>query len=436
MTEGQKCMSRKLPATAWPKEAVGDSDSLVRRKFAVRVGHAAMAAMVFVAVAGALAVSHQDYSLFQVVSLLAVSIVYIVWNLVGSRGLVTLVLWDKDAPPPVQTRVPPCGTMLYFLIQVALSACVYLTADRGQWPNLVWLLLLPPVAYAVFLLKWPGIAVVSTVMMAILIGSSCRWHSGRFAVWAALAFSFAILFTIVFTMLTVQSERARHEVQRLAGELGQANRQLREYVVQAEELSASRERNRIAREIHDSLGHFLTVANMQLQAARTLWVAEPDRAREAVTKAQLLTQEGLQDIRRSVAALRASPLENQSLADALDQLAVANASAETRVEFQLLGEPRRLSSPAELSLYRAGQEGLTNVRKHSKAGHTRVILDFQTRSKVALTVADDGVGAEQSGVSVGFGLLGLRERAQLLEGELRIETTPGEGFTLTFEVPG
>lgn len=436
---GQKAsqpQSLPLAAAVWPKIPAADSLSLRRRKFAVRIGHAAMAAMLAAAIGGGLVVSSLDFSLVQVLWLLLAGVGYIVWNLVGSHGLARLVLWDAGVPPPVQTRLPRCGALAYFAVQLALAAFVYLTADRGRMPNLVWLALLPPVAYAVFLLEWRGIGLVSLATMAIFVWGFCRWHDWGVVFSAATSFSFATLFTIVFTMLAVHSEKARQEVQRLAGELTLANRQLREHLVQAEDLSASRERNRIAREIHDSLGHFLTVANVQLQAARTLWSTDAARASAAVSKAQSLVQEGLQDVRRSVAALRASPLDNKSLADALRELAGSHASAEPHLEFLLLGQPRRLSSPAELSLYRAGQEGLTNLRKHSQAAHARMTLDFLKASSVALSVADDGVGADQAALASGFGLLGLRERAQLLGGELRIEAAPGKGFVLQFEVPG
>ena len=228
---------------------------------------------------------------------------------------------------------------------------------------------------------------------------------------------------------------AHHEVRRLASELSSANQRLREYAVQAEELSATRERNRFAREIHDTLGHFLTVANIQLEAARTLWATDPDRAQEAVFKAQTFTQEGLQDVRRSVASLRNSPLDNKSLAQAFQELMTSGGNEKSAVEFTILGTPRPLSSPVELSLYRAAQEGLTNARKHSHANLVHVQLDFQADHSVLLSVNDNGCGTNASPPSGGFGLRGLQERAQLLGGSVEIATAPNAGFTLKFQVP-
>ena len=423
-------------ATAWPVISREDAASLRRRKVAVRAGHLAMAFMVLAAVGSALLAAPGDYSALEIAVLGVGSLGYVLWNAVGTRGVVTLLLWDKGVPPAISTRVPRCGALVYFSVQVALAGVIYWIGDRGRVPNLVWLSLLPPVAYAVFLLEWRGIALVSVLVMGILVASFCRWHNLMFAAYAGLGFSFAILFTIVFTMLAVQSEKARNEVQRLAGDLSEANRRLREYVVQAEELSANRERIRLAREIHDSLGHYLTVVNVQLEAAQALWSNNPARAKDSLAKAQTLAQEGLHDIRRSVASLRSSPLDNKSLTEALRALLAADSQTVPAPEFQVNGESRDLASPVALSLYRATQEGLTNARKHARASRVSVLLDFRSPSTVAVAVSDDGRGAAGVGSSGGFGLLGLRERAQLLGGEVRVETAPGAGFKLTFEVPG
>lgn len=425
--------------TAWPRIFPEDSEVQRRRKRAIRAGHLAMACMLTTALGGPLWRDPQAYSAGQTVGLILASLLYLGWNLAGTRGSVILTLSNQDVPLPLETRVPRIGAVPYFAIQLALAAAVYLIADRGLVPNLVWLVLLPPVAYAVFMLETPGIVVVSLLTMAILTGSAYRWHGGAAAGFAALSFSFAIVFTLVFTLLAVHSEKARMDIQRLAGELGNANRQLREYALRVEELAATRERNRIAREIHDSLGHYLTAVNMQLEAARTLEASDPVRAHEAVAKAQSFTQEGLRDIRRSLAALRASPLDNRSLADGLRELVNQNHSPEIQTEFLVIGSPRPLPSPTELSLYRAVQEGLTNVRKHAQAKQVVVSLEYQTNQWVRVMVQDNGVGLPEVNPAPdnsGFGLLGLRERTQLLRGVVRLESPPGAGCTLTVEVPG
>lgn len=286
-------------------------------------------------------------------------------------------------------------------------------------------MLLPPVAYAVFLLEWQGVTLISLLMIGFLAVNAYRWQGLTYVLFAGVAFSFAVLFTLVFNLLAVHSERARNQVQQLASELEAANQRLREYAVAAEELAVARERNRIAREIHDSLGHYLTVVNVQIEAARALELSEPKRARGALAKAQAFTHEGLQDIRRSLAALRASPLDNKPLADALRDLVSASQGAGLPTAFELRGTPRRLASPAELSLYRAVQEGLTNARKHAQAKHVRVTLDFRGCDRAAVTVQDDGIGAAPGKANDGFGLLGLALTVYVQENEDRLPACAG-----------
>jgi signal transduction histidine kinase len=173
---------------------------------------------------------------------------------------------------------------------------------------------------------------------------------------------------------------------------------------------------------------------VQLEAARTMLDRDASQALDALRKAQSLTQEGLREIRCSVAALRESPLESRPLNEALAKIVAESQAAGLAVEMSVIGTRRSLTPIAELTLYRAGQEGLTNTRKHARASHVQLVLDYRAQDLVRLVVHDDGAGAEQT--TGGFGLLGLRERAHLQRGEVRVQTAPGEGFTLEVEVPG
>ncbi len=132
---------------------------------------------------------------------------------------------------------------------------------------------------------------------------------------------------LVGLIFLVGFSQAMKNVERARAELDTANRQLRDYAAQSEELATVRERNRIAREIHDGLGHYLTTIHMQIQAARSILATDQPRADQTLAKAQQLSQEALGDIRRSVAALRVTPLEHQMLPEALAELA---ASAQAR----------------------------------------------------------------------------------------------------------
>ncbi|MBI5385551.1 MAG: sensor histidine kinase [Verrucomicrobia bacterium] len=433
-----RIVAQEFLATVWPVSLPSDSEMQRRQKLAVRAGQLAMAVMVLAAVAGAIAADFRLWSTTRIAALALVGIIYIVWSLHGLRDAVRFLLLDRGAATMSLWRPGRrVGAVLYFAVQLGLAGLLYGLGVQGRGGPLLWLVLLPPVAHSVILLPRFGIAVVSLLTMAVMAFDLVWWYGWEPIPNVLLQFSFAVLFTLVFTLLAVSSEKARQEVQWLAGELGDANRKLREYAVQAEELAATRERNRLAREIHDSLGHYLTVVNVQIEAARAVRDHDPVRARDALDKAQALTQEGLQEIRRSVAALRASPLDNKSLADALRQIVDESRAAGLATEMQVLGEARTLSPQAELTLYRAGQEGLTNVRKHAGVPTARVVLDFRTPAKARLSVSDAGAGAAPGAEGKGgFGLLGVRERTQLLGGEVRVRTTPGAGFTLEVEVPG
>lgn len=318
----------------------------------------------------------------------------------------------------------------YFGIQLLLAITVISLTRTG----LIWLILFPLASQSVVLLPRRGMLVFCALLVAFVvvpIGVSANWQAAAVLGMFCLA---ALVFVVVFTQIAVNEQKARAEVERLAEELRAANTKLREYALQAEELATAKERNRLAREIHDGLGHYLTVINVQIEAARAVMENDRAQALNALGKAQSLAQEGLADVRRSVAALRISPTESRSLPEAVAALVDESCAAGIHTELSVQGTLRPLSPHAELTLYRAAQEGLTNVRKHAQAACANVTLDYRNAQVTRLIVQDDGVGGNSNGG--GFGLLGVRERAQMLGGKLRIHTTEGKGFTLEVELPG
>jgi len=200
-----------------------------------------------------------------------------------------------------------------------------------------------------------------------------------------------------------------------------------------EELTISRERNRLAREIHDGLGHYLTSIYMQIQAARAVADSQPQRAQESLSKAQNLAQEALADVRRSVSALRA-PEEDLPLAQRIGEMLRTCEASGMQAELEVRGTPADLPPAAHLALYRAAQEGLNNACKHAQAKHLWVVLDYTQKNSVSLNIRDDGLGSSEN-PGGGFGLIGIRERVQLLNGDFRITTRPGGGFLLEITLP-
>jgi two-component system NarL family sensor kinase len=204
------------------------------------------------------------------------------------------------------------------------------------------------------------------------------------------------------------------------------------------QLGAAEERNRLAREIHDTLAQGLSGIALHLETADALAEAgaESDRVREAVRQALSLTRANLEEARRSVLDLRAAPLEGRGLAEALTDLAGRQAGEYgLDVRFEAVGGQRPLPLRVEVGLYRIAQEALTNVARHAGARRATLRL-VTTPDEVRLSVEDDGRGFDPSRVPPGgYGLVGLRERVKLLGGALELESETGAGTRVQVAVP-
>jgi signal transduction histidine kinase len=386
----------------------------------VSMGNLAFAATIVAAFLATFLTAAERFTAFSLVTLSVLGLVYIV---VGTYVYERYCL----------TRSLPV-VVGYLTTQFLIGGLIiYLSPVSGQ----LWMIWLPLMAHAVVLLPRGGQIAFGALLILAFAGGYGVLGGWKVAVEAGASYTAAVIFVAVFTDLALRAERARDEVERLAADLRAANDKLREYAVQAEEFAMAKERNRLAREIHDSLGHYLTVINIQLEAAQAVMESDRPRARDALRKAQSLAQEGLADVRRSVAALRASPIERRPLPEALAALVDENRAAGIVTELVVVGAPRALSPQTELTLYRAAQEGLTNVRKHARASRAEVALDYGGGERIRLKVCDNGVGGSAAEEQRdGYGLIGVRERAQLLRGEVRTHLVEGQGFTLEVELPG
>jgi len=172
---------------------------------------------------------------------------------------------------------------------------------------------------------------------------------------------------------------------------------------------------------------------VQLEAAGKLIATQPQRAAESIAKAQGLARESLAEVRRSVAALRASPLDTAALGEAIGEVVENLRASGIATTFTIEGEVHPLPIQIRTALYRAAQEGLTNVRKHASAGAAQVTLTYEPE-RVMLTVGDNGIG-RRGKKAEGFGLLGLRERVASLGGSLEAGDRPEGGFRLQIVVP-
>ena len=204
------------------------------------------------------------------------------------------------------------------------------------------------------------------------------------------------------------------------------------------DLGAAEERNRLARELHDTIAQGLTAVLLHLETAEALLDAEAGRARihEAMEQAIRSTRASLEETRRSVLDLRAAPLEGRDLAQALGQLVEdIRQQSPLSVSFTATGATAPLPSRLEVGLYRIAQEALTNVRRH--AGARSVVLQLViTPEHARLVLEDDGAGFDPEAIrSEHYGLIGINERTRLLGGHLRIESTRGTGTRLEVTIP-
>ena len=197
------------------------------------------------------------------------------------------------------------------------------------------------------------------------------------------------------------------------------------------------ERNRIARELHDTLEQELAGITMQLDLAADCFQQAPGVAQHALETARDMSRHSMVEARRSVWDLRCQLLENGDLVSALTQIVEPLVPREqTKADFKIQGSPIRLPAPVEMNLLRIGQEAVANAVKHGRARHVSIELRFAPAS-VCLRVSDDGDGfpAGQPSPTGHFGLLDMRERAQSMGSHLRVESEPGQGTCIAVEVP-
>ena len=322
--------------------------------------------------------------------------------------------------------------LVYFVVQIPLGGLiVYL----GKGAGFNAMVLLPLAGHAVMLLpKRTGY--VAQLLIAIAYVGAVYLYSGSIqVVWQGLPiFVAGLIFIVIFTQMALNEESSRREVERLVNELTVANQRLREYSIEVEDLATIKERNRLAREIHDGLGHYLTTIHMQIQAANAINARDPKRATEMLQKAQALTQEALSDVRHSVSTLRAKPEPQGGLSAQIRSLFEGVKPFGVSPCLDVVGDERDLDLPSYWTLYRAAQEGISNTCKHSRAQHVWLALDYRDADWVKLEVKDDGIGVET--ISEGFGLMGLKERVTHLGGTVFLTAINGQGFAFEVKVPG
>jgi signal transduction histidine kinase len=237
-------------------------------------------------------------------------------------------------------------------------------------------------------------------------------------------FSFLIIGFVITRLMSAQRQQRRA--------LAEANRKLVQYAATVEQLTISRERNRLSRELHDTLAHTLSALVVQIDAVIAVWEPIPSRAREMLEGMLDTTRRGLDETRRSLRALRAAPLEEMGLALAVSTLAEDFAARNgMSLDLEISEDVDRLAPEVEHGFYRVAQEALENVNQHAGAQQVKVKLG-KKNGTLLLIVADDGRGFDPDvdASEHQLGLQGMYERAELIGASLEVVSERDQGTTI------
>ena len=333
-----------------------------------------------------------------------------------------------------RTQAPAWPAHLGLAVQTAVVAALMYLSDN--WSLFTILFFILSGQAVLFFPIRPAMAWIAGFVAITTIFGVAKWGSpGGMMTLALYGGGYSLIAALAHALAS--AETARRKSQALVEELQAAHEKMQEYAGRIEELAVVEERSRLAREMHDTLGHRLTVAAVQLEGAQRLIESDPDRAARMVSTVREQVREALVELRQTVAALRAPVEADLSLPHALARLAAHFEQATGITIHQVLPRTEELPDlPAthRLAVYRAAQEALTNVQRHAEAGQVWLVLACDG-SAVTLLVGDDGKGLSLSSDQAGFGLHGLRERAAQLGGEMHVEPRRGGGTQVSFRVP-
>lgn len=387
-------------------------------------------------------------------------LLYLEWSLLG----ILIISEAGTAPFPHPSRSPLLnvfcllvfGVMGFKFPQQQLGKILYTTLEfslilLASWSGGIRLV---PLFYLVLVLRnsliFNGISRFAVTGLAIILCLMNQFDRSRqlslhdpttiqgfvtiLLLGSGLLMGLAAIFIQLATEFMLSEYRSRQQLAIANAQLMDANAQLREYAIQVETLATTQERNRVAREIHDSLGHALTVLNLHLEAALKLRQSDPTTATEFLQQAKQLGSQALQEVRRSVAALRIDPLQNQSLQVSLQRLIQEFQRSTGITPICELNLPNTIPHAWKIPIYRTIQEALTNICKHAAATQVK-IQAYLTTTHLHLSIQDNGCGFDPNQTTSGFGLKGMGERILAVQGTLEITTHPSQGCKIQVSLP-
>jgi signal transduction histidine kinase len=379
-------------------------------------------------------------------------LLYTEWLMLMSCGSLALMETLEQGRLPIQHVlilallglmgwVLPSGKPIEKVVYTAIEVSLIFYGTMLGYLHILPSLYLIVVIRSCFIFELPGRWAIAALSFALFLIHKIQYMQGmmpmldRYAqhhFWMQqlsemMLFSVSLFFILRFVS-TWLSERSMRE------QLVNAHSQLQQYALQVEDLATVQERNRIARDIHDSLGHALTALNVQLQTVVKLWDINPNSAKSFLNQAQRLGELAIKEVRQSVRTLRVEIRQEEPLETAIASLAEdfrQSTGISVFTKIQLEGV---LSQQTIKALHRIVQEALTNICKHAQA--SVVVVQLKTTStQVCLSIKDNGQGFLIDGISKGYGLQGMQERVAALGGSFSIDSQPQNGCQIVVELP-
>ena len=361
----------------------------------------------------------------------------------GANGLVAMLFLIFAHSESIQKKL---GRAFYPLLLLTISTApiiinVVITPRFPQGPLAsaegMALRQLPVLFVALVLVAWeyelPQVILFSiattTLELSLIYFSTIDNRNIYVFIFIAIIRTISFIAVGVFISLLVARLREQGE------SLREANANLTHYASTLEQLTVSRERNRLARELHDTLAHSLTAISVSLETAKAYFDIDPIQTRDFIEKSLDATHLGVDETRRALKALRSSALEDMGLGLAIQRIAESAAARfHLNLKIDLPTPMPSLSPDVEQAIYRITQESVENIVNHSRAKNFSVRV--QSNGHTTLTIQDDGVGFDTKSKEPTdhFGLVGMRERAELAGGKLKVESEKGKGTMVVLTI--
>ena len=308
-------------------------------------------------------------------------------------------------------------------------------------PQAIILRLLPmtllPLVLTAWKYRWRHIVLFTLLMAGLNTGMHSWFYRLEGAPFLPPVAAFAIqLVSFLLVGYFISTLMSRLRSQNVS--LEEANAHLVHYSSTLEHLTISRERNRMARELHDTLAHTLSALSVQLETAKAYFDVDTEASRVLLDKSLTATRSGLLETRQALKSLRASPLEDLGLLSALRKMSEETSMrAKLKLHLLLPENAGALSPDVEQAVYRVAQEAATNAAQHANARNLSLKLTLDGDG-LSLVVCDDGMGFDVKQVETArrFGITGMKERAQLAGGRLIIESSAGKGTSIELKIEG